>query len=151
MLSVVEGACLVATPALIRDFSPQVRRATAMAFWTMGPVLGSLVVTEVSSHTLSSHPNWQYQFHVCGIVGLVVWLVTFLFLRELSPQLRDQLMVSLKDRALIQARAAGLDVEKLLKGHWRQMLTLDIVFPAFAISAFCSCTTSSSDSSSSIS
>ena len=51
---------------------------TAMAFWTMGPVLGSLVVTEVSSHTLSSHPNWQYQFHVCGIVGLVVWLVTFL-------------------------------------------------------------------------
>ena len=136
LLSVVEGACLVATPALIRDFSPQVRRATAMAFWTMGPVLGSLVVTEVSSHTLSSHPNWQYQFHVCGIVGLVVWLVTFLFLRELSPQLRDQLMVSLKDRALIQARAAGLDVEKLLKGHWRQMLTLDIVFPAFAISAF---------------
>ncbi|MBV8221373.1 MAG: MFS transporter [Solirubrobacterales bacterium] len=136
LLSLVEGACLVATPALIRDFSPQVRRATAMAFWTMGPVLGSLVVTEVSSHTLGSHPNWQYQFHVCGIVALVVWLLTFAFLRELSPQLRDQLMVSLRDRALVQARAAGLDVEKLLKGHWRQMLKLDIVFPAFAISAF---------------
>ena len=30
----VEGICLVATPALIRDFSPQVGRATAMGFWT---------------------------------------------------------------------------------------------------------------------
>ena len=40
----VEGICLVATPALIRDFSPQVGRATAMGFWTSGPVLGSLIV-----------------------------------------------------------------------------------------------------------
>jgi MFS transporter, ACS family, D-galactonate transporter len=136
LVSLVEGACLVATPALIRDFSPQVKRGTAMAFWTMGPVLGSLVVTEVSGHTLGSHPDWQYQFRVCGVVGLIVWLMTFVLLRELSPQLRDQLMVSLRDRALIQARAAGLDVDKLLKGHWRQMLKVDIVYPAFAISAF---------------
>jgi len=136
LLAVVEGVCLVATPALIRDFSPQVKRATAMAFWTMGPVLGSLVVTVVSSHTLASHPNWQFQYHVCGIVGLIVWLVSFVLLRELSPQLRDQLMVSLTDRALIEARARGLDVEKLLKGHWRQMLRRDIVFPAFALSTF---------------
>ena len=102
----------------------------------MGPVLGSLVVTEVSSHTLASHPDWQYQFRLCGDrrtrrVGDHVRA-----LRELSPQLRDQLMVSLRDRALIQARAAGLDAEKLLKGHWRQMLRLDIIDPAFAISAF---------------
>ncbi len=136
MLALVEGVCLVATPALIRDFSPQVKRATSMAFWTMGPVLGSLVVTEVSSHTLASHPDWQYQYRLCGIVALVAWVITFALLRELSPQLRDQLMVSLRDRALIQARAAGLDVEKLLKGHWRQMLRLDIIYPAFAISAF---------------
>src|SRR5262249_3068454 len=33
-VSIVEGICLVATPALIRDFSPQVGRATAMGFWT---------------------------------------------------------------------------------------------------------------------
>jgi len=52
LVSMVEGAVLVATPALVRDFSPQVGRAVAMAFWTMGPVLGSLVVTQVSSRTL---------------------------------------------------------------------------------------------------
>src|SRR6202046_4265996 len=40
----VEGIILVATPALVRDFSPQLGRASAMGFWTLGPVLGSLVV-----------------------------------------------------------------------------------------------------------
>jgi MFS family permease len=136
VVSVVEGIALVATPALIRDFSPQVGRGVAMAFWTMGPVLGSLVVTEVSSHTLASHPDWQYQFRVCGIVGLIVWAVTLVGLRELCPPLRDQLMVSIRDRALIEARAAGLDLDEMRRGHWRQMLRLDIVGPALAISLF---------------
>jgi MFS transporter, ACS family, D-galactonate transporter len=136
LLSMVEGMALVATPALIRDFSPQLGRGMAMGFWTMGPVLGSLVVTEVSSHTLASHSDWQYQFRVAGVVGLVVWVIALVGLRELSPRLRDQLMVSLRDRALIEARAAGIDPEKLLEGHWRQMLRLDIIAPAFAISFF---------------
>ncbi len=136
LLNVVEGIALVATPALIRDFSPQIGRGGAMGFWTMGPVLGSLVVTEVSSHTLASHPGYQFQFHVAGVVGLVMWVIAFLALRELSPRLRDQLMVSIRDRALIEARAAGLDPEKALHGHWRQMLRLDIVGPAFGISVF---------------
>jgi MFS family permease len=136
LLSMVEGMALVATPALIRDFSPQVGRGVAMGFWTMGPVLGSLVVTEVSSHTLNSHPDWQYQFRLCGVVGLIVWFITLIGLRELSPRLRDQLMVSMRDRALIEARAAGLDPEQALRGHWRQMLRLDIVGPALAISIF---------------
>jgi sugar phosphate permease len=133
LVYMVEGVALVATPALIRDFSPQVGRATAMGFWTMGPAVGSLVVTEVSSHTLASHPDWQWQFHVCGVVGLVAWLITLVGLRELSPRLRDQLMVSMRDRALIEARAAGIDPEKALEGHWRQMLRLDIVGSAVAV------------------
>ncbi|GAA5019777.1 MFS transporter [Kitasatospora paranensis] len=136
MLGLVEGVVLVATPALIRDFSPQVGRGAAMGFWTLGPVLGSLVVTEVSSHTLPGHPDWRFQFHLCGTIGAVVWLVALFGLRELSPALRDQLMVSLRDRALIEARAAGTDPEQALKGHWRQMLRLDVVGPAFAISVF---------------
>src|SRR3954470_12520236 len=35
LIGLVEGIALVATPALIRDFSPQVGRGTAMGFWTM--------------------------------------------------------------------------------------------------------------------
>jgi MFS family permease len=136
MVSFVEGVVLVATPALIRDFSPQLGRAAAMGFWTLGPVIGSLVVTEVSSHTLTAHADWQYQFRVCGTIGLIVFVIAVLGLRELSPRLRDQLMVSLHDRDLIEARAAGIDPETAVEGHWRQMLRLDIIGPAFAISAF---------------
>src|SRR4051812_30184525 len=136
VLSFVEGIVLVATPALIRDFSPQVGRGAAMGFWTLGPVLGSLVVTEVSSHTLGAHPDWRFQFYVCGIAGLAVFVIALLGLRELSPALRDQLMVSMRDRALIEARAAGLDPEQALKGSWRQMLRFDVIGSAFAISVF---------------
>ncbi|MFE3054134.1 MFS transporter [Nocardia sp. NPDC059239] len=136
LLGVVEGVTLVATPALIRDFSPQLGRASAMGFWALGPVLGSLIVTEVSSSTLDSHPSWQFQFYVCGVAGLIVAAIAFIGLRELSPRLRDQLMVSMNDRLLIEARAAGIDPEAALKGGWRQMLKFDIVGSALAISLF---------------
>ncbi|PRZ41554.1 nitrate/nitrite transporter NarK [Antricoccus suffuscus] len=136
ILSIVEGIILVATPALIRDFSPQLGRASAMGFWTLGPVLGSLLVTEISSHTLVSHPDWQFQFYLCGGIGLVVAVIAIFALRELSPALRDQLMVSMQDKMLIEARAKNIDTEKAAQGHWRQMMHLDIVGSAFAIAIF---------------
>ena len=136
IIGVVEGVILVATPALVRDFSPQLGRASAMGFWTLGPVLGSLVVAVVSSNTLSHLTAWQDQFIICGIVVLVIAAIAVVGLRELSPQLRDQLMVSMRDRALIEARARGLDVKTLTEHPWRQMLRLDIIGSAFAISVF---------------
>ncbi|HEX6454305.1 MAG TPA: MFS transporter [Trebonia sp.] len=135
-IGLVEGVILVATPALVRDFSPQLGRASAMGFWTLGPVIGSLVVAVVSSNTLGSLHAWQDQFIICGIVGLVVGLIALFGLRELSPQLRDQLMVSLRDRKLIEARAQGLDIEASLRRPWRQMMHLDVIGSAFAIAVF---------------
>ena len=133
-IGLVEGVILVATPALIRDFSPQLGRASAMGFWTLGPVIGSLVVAIVSSNTVNHLGAWQDQFIICGIVGLIVGVVAVVGLKELSPQLRDQLMVSIRDRALIEARARGLDVKEALRRPWRQMMHLDIIGSAFAIS-----------------
>ena len=52
-LGLVEGAILVATPALVRDFSPQLGRASAMGFWTVGPVAGSLITSIVATNTLN--------------------------------------------------------------------------------------------------
>ncbi len=135
-IAVVEGVILVATPALIRDFSPQLGRASAMGFWTLGPVVGSLVVAIVSSATLSHLHAWQDQFVICGIVGLVVAAIAVVALKELSPALRDQLMVSLRDRQLIEARAKGIDLSESLRHPWRQMLHLDVIGSAFAISVF---------------
>ncbi len=136
ILGFVEGIILVATPALIRDFSPQLGRASAMAFWTMGPVIASLTVAEVSSHTLNHLHAWQDQFVIAGIVGLVVFAIAFVGLRELSPGLRDQLMVSTRDRVLVEARASGINVGESLKHPWRQMLRLNIVVPSLGIGVF---------------
>ena len=136
LISIVEGTILVATPALVRDFSPQLGRASAMGFWTLGPVVGALLVTEVSSHTLTSHTDWQYQFRFAGVVGLVVFLIAFLGLRELTPRLRDQLMVSLRDQALVEARARGLDPDQSSGSTWRQVLRPDVIGSAFAISVY---------------
>jgi MFS family permease len=135
-LGFVEGVMLVATPALIRDFSPQLGRASAMAFWTMGPVIASLIVAEVSSHTLNHLTAWQDQFTICGIVGLVVFFIALIGLRELSPGIRDQLMVSVRDRAVVEARAKGIDVEESLKHPWRQMVKPNIVIPSVGIGVF---------------
>jgi MFS family permease len=137
IIGLVEGVILVATPALVRDFSPQLGRASAMGFWTLGPVMGSLVVAVVSSNTVNHLGAWQDQYIITGIVGLVIGLIALFGLKELSPRLRDQLMVSLHDRALIEARARGLDVEKAMgRSPWRQMMHLDVIGSAFAISVF---------------
>jgi len=136
----VEGMCLVATPALIRDFSPQLGRATAMGFWTSGPVVGSLIVSVVGTNTVPAivHSTrfWTHEYIICGIAGVVVFLIALVGLRELSPRLRDQLMVSMRDRALIEARAKGIDVASMLKNPWRQLLKADVVVSSLAISIF---------------
>ncbi|WP_067723426.1 MFS transporter [Nocardia yamanashiensis] len=136
LISIVEGAVLVATPALVRDFSPQLGRASAMGFWTLGPVLGALVTTEISTQTLDAHPDWQFHYRLCGIICLIISILGVVGLRELSPALRDQIMVSLRDRALIEARARGLDVGALERDQWKQMMRLDIVGSALGISIF---------------
>jgi MFS family permease len=152
MVGFVEGICLVSTPALIRDYSPQIGRATAMGFWTMGPVLGSLIVSVVASATLKTGSfdltaghnatqlvgatPWQHEYRICGVVGIVVAAACFLMLRELSPRLRDQLMVSMRDRSLIEAKAAGIDPEAATRNPWRQMIKPDIIISALAISIF---------------
>jgi MFS family permease len=141
VVSFVEGVCLVATPALIRDFSPQVGRATAMGFWTSGPVVGSLIVAVVGSATIPAvvtDPRfWTHEFIIAGIAGMVVWVIALVGLKELSPKLRDQLMVTLHDRALIEARAKGLseaDIDAALKRPFRQLIKPDIIISAIAVS-----------------
>lgn len=133
-VGLAEGIILVATPALVRDFTPQLGRASAMGFWTLGPVAGLLVATLLASHTLgATSGDWQREFIISGCVGLVVFGVSLLFLRELSPQLRDQLMVSQRDRVLVELRAKGIDVASALKKPWRQMLRFDVVVSALAV------------------
>jgi len=134
IVGIVEGVILVATPALVRDFSPQLGRASALGFWTLGPVAGSLVVSTVANATLPRFETWESQFYIAGVVGLIMFVVALLGLRELAPGLRDQIMVSARDRALVEARATQLKAD--LSHPFRQMMKLNIIAPALGISIF---------------
>jgi hypothetical protein len=133
---IFEGVILVVTPALVRDFSPQVGRAQAMAFWTMGPVLGSLLGTEVASHTLDSHPDWQFQFKIAGWAGLAVCVLALLCLRELNGADRDRIVGALDAQTGAALSSRGLSHEEATRRPYRQMFRLDIVGPAVGISLF---------------
>jgi MFS family permease len=140
-IGIVEGAILVATPALVRDFSPQLGRASAMGFWTIGPVAGSLITSLVALHTLDhfGQTHWKSQFVISGVAALVVFLISLFALKDLSPQIRDQLMVSARDQALVEARARGLTDRQLLAATerpWRQILSWDLIGMSFGIATF---------------
>ena len=144
LLGLVEGAILVATPALVRDFSPQLGRASAMGFWTIGPVAGSLITSMVAARTLDhfmagNTTGWKSQFVISGVSSLVVFVLALFFLKDLSSRLRDQLMVSEQDRALVEARARGISEEEVLAATahpWRQILKMDLIGSAIGISLF---------------
>ena len=136
ILGFVEGIILVATPALVRDFSPRFGRALAMGFWTVGPVGGSVLATTVASRTLTTYGSWQSQYVIAGIVGVIISIVCFLFLRELSPGMRDQVMNTLQEKAAIESRANTIDVKKAIEHPWRQMLNPRLIVSAFGISVY---------------
>ena len=141
LIGIVEGAILVATPALVRDFSPQLGRASAMGFWTIGPVAGSLITSLVALHTLDhfGQTHWKSQFVISGVAALVVFAISLVFLKDLSAQLRDQLMVSARDQALVEARARGLSDRQLVEATekpWKQILKWDLVGMSIGIALF---------------
>ena len=107
-----------------------------MGFWALGPTMGALAASLVATHTLDHLGPWQDQFIISGLVCLGVVVIAFFFLRELSPGLRDQLMVTERERALVEARAKGIDMEQATRHPFRSMLKLDLIASSVAISLF---------------
>src|SRR6185437_11234767 len=100
VLGFIEGIILVATPALVRDFSPRFGRALAMGFWTIGPVGGSVLATTVASQTLATTGTWESQYVIAGIVVLVVFMLCFFFFCQAEDGIRDQVMNTLQEKEL---------------------------------------------------
>lgn len=139
LLYLADGAIFVGTPALVRDFSPQLQRGLAMGFWTLGPVAGYFVLSAVANAYLPqtvTFANWQQLYRFSGYAALVMFVICLFFLRELSPNVRSQRMAAMNERALVEARAEGLDLEALRKNRWRQMLHVNTVLSPIAINLF---------------
>ena len=64
-------------------------------------------------------------------------VIALIGLRELSPRLRDQLMVTIRDRAFVEARAKGLsetDIQARCATRSASCSSPSILISAFAVS-----------------
>ena len=139
LLYLADSAIFVGTPALVRDFSPQLQRGLAMGFWTLGPVAGFFVLSVVANAYLPqvvTFANWQQLYRFSGYAAIVMFVICLFLLRELSPGIRSQRMAATREHVLVEARARGLDLEALRKNRWRQMLHVNTVLSPIAINLF---------------
>ncbi|TVY21496.1 Efflux pump radE [Lachnellula arida] len=65
----------------IADMYPPERRGTAMAIWTLGPLLGP-VIGPVIGGFLAESVGWRWIFWLVTIITAVLSIATFIFLRE---------------------------------------------------------------------
>jgi MFS family permease len=139
LLFLADGAIFVGTPALVRDFSPQLQRGLAMGLWTLGPVAGFFVLSLVANAYLPkvvTFADWQQLYRFSGYAAIVMFVICLFFLRELSPGMRSQRMSAMHEHVLVEARARGLDLEALRKNRWRQMLHVNTILSPIAINLF---------------
>jgi MFS family permease len=124
---VVYGLLLVGTLTGVAMPLVQDRLSWALLGVAVGFVEGIILVA-----TLPVFGTWRAQFQLCGVFCSAVFILACFFLREMRPALRDQLMVSERDRVLNELRAQrGL----VARTHaWRQVLRPDILASALGVS-----------------
>ena len=118
VLLFVEGAAVTTTAGLVRDFSPRMGRSTAFAFWTWGPVGANFLAAGIAAVTLPLFVSWRSQFIIIGTVALIVSVIITVYIADLAPQLRAQVIHSEADMAGIDASGA----EEVQLGQARQLL-----------------------------
>lgn len=76
-----EAGCTPPAHSLITDYVPRERRASALAFYSMGIPLGGLVGMAVGGIVADAY-GWRMAFFVCGLPGLLVALLAWATLIE---------------------------------------------------------------------
>jgi predicted MFS family arabinose efflux permease len=88
-VGVGEAGAAPASMALISDYVPKARRASALAFFTMGAPVGGLLGMAFGG-VLADAYGWRSAFLVAGLPGLVLALVVVATLRETRSPAKDR-------------------------------------------------------------
>jgi len=80
-VGVGEAGCSPPSHSLITDYTPKEKRASALAFYSMGIPLGSLVGMALGGLVADAH-GWRVAFFVAGAPGLLLAVVAALTLKE---------------------------------------------------------------------
>ena len=117
-----EAGCNPCAHSLIADYTPKEKRASALAFYSLGIPIGSLLGL-VMGGLIADAYGWRVAFFVAGAPGLVLALVAGIFLKEprqhltataasqaeAAPPLSEALRVlAAKPTFWLKATAAGM-------------------------------------------
>jgi MFS family permease len=94
IMSVVAGLMAGAAAALVRDMSPRLTCALAFGLLTIGPVGSNYLANFIAGLTLPLYHTWQSQMWIMGFIATVMYLPIFLWLKDLSPELRLKIFQS---------------------------------------------------------
>lgn len=129
VMGFADGIALVGGAGLMRDFTPQTGRATAMGINTLGTGAGALLLSFIGGRVLSENPgDWRTMFHIAGAACIVAFVVLVFLLRELPAHLRGQVRVRLQDEQAIEAATSSRDDAAIIAetegaSKWKQVLT----------------------------
>lgn len=101
-VGVGEAGCTPPAHSLITDYVPKEKRASALAFYSMGTPLGSLLGMALGGLIADAY-GWRMAFIVCGVPGVLLAIITALTLIE--PRVRAT-ATEIKARAAAAREAA---------------------------------------------
>jgi MFS family permease len=139
VMGFADGVALVGTPTLMRDFTPQTGRATAMGVNTLGTGASALLISFFASRLLAHTTDWRVMLHLVGGAALATFVVLLFTLRELPPHLRGQVVATRADEGVLERVTDASDDEKVIAAasagwaKWRQVITPRIVSANLAI------------------
>ncbi len=84
-----EAGCTPAAHSLITDYTPREKRASAIAFYSIGTPLGSLIGLAMGGMIADAY-GWRAAFLVAGAPGVIIGLVCFFTLIETRGKLVAQ-------------------------------------------------------------
>jgi len=80
-VGVGEAGCTPTSHALIADYTPKEKRASALAFYAMGTPIGSLLGLAIGG-AMSDYFGWRQAFLVAAVPGLVLAVVAAFTVKE---------------------------------------------------------------------
>jgi len=138
VMGFADGISLVGTYTLMRDFTPQTGRATAMGVNTLGTGASALLISFFGSRLLAHTTDWRVMLHLTGGSALVTFVVLLLLLRELPPHLRAHTVATVKDEDVIErTTSASEDAQVIAEASslekWKRVATPKIISANVAI------------------
>ena len=119
-MGIGEAGCTPPAHSLITDYFPKERRASALAFYSMGTPLGGLIGTALGGVIADAY-GWRAAFLVCGLPGLVLAIIALMTLVE--PRIKHVAVAA-------QSSGAGATFRDTLKVLWLKRTFWCVAFAA---------------------